>query len=155
MTDDRRAVSRRITPPIYLIIAAALMIALHVYVPATQLIEYPWRWLGTASMAAGFGFVLWARAVFQRAGTAARPFTAPKALVVAGPYSLSRNPMYVGLVAMLAGLAVGLGSVTPWLVIPLFIWRIQADVIAAEERLIESAFGGAYLEYKSHVRRWL
>lgn len=155
MNDDRRAGRRRITPPIYFITAGALMIALHVYAPGTQLVGYPWRWLGVAPVVAGFGFVLWAWAIFKRAGTPAKPFTSPKAFVTAGPYALSRNPMYVGLVVMLSGLAIGIGSTTPWLVIPLFIWRLQANVIATEENMLESAFGGAYGEYKSRVRRWL
>lgn len=155
MNDDRRASGRRIIPPIYLVAAGALMILLHLYAPGTQLIEYPWRWLGAVPTVAGLAFIIWARALFNGAGTAAKPFTPPQTLVRAGPYALSRNPMYVGLVVMLAGLAVGLGSMMPWLVIPLFIWRIQVGVIAVEERMIESTFGGTYQDYKSRVRRWL
>ena len=70
-------------------------------------------------------------------------------------YRIPRNPMYLGLLLVLLGVAVFLWSV-PALIGPLafigFIWRFQ---IVPEERILEQKFGPEYVEYKRRVRPWL
>jgi protein-S-isoprenylcysteine O-methyltransferase Ste14 len=78
----------------------------------------------------------------------------PERLVTTGPYAWSRNPMYAGHLAFLAGLAVATGSpvalaALAWHV-PWFARRVRRD----EDRLRER-FGAAYDEYASRVPRWL
>jgi protein-S-isoprenylcysteine O-methyltransferase Ste14 len=75
--------------------------------------------------------------------------------VLDGPFRFSRNPMYLGMVTLLIGVAIGLGSATPWLVIPAFFFLISKRFIAAEERKMEVEFGAEYLSYRSKVRRWI
>jgi protein-S-isoprenylcysteine O-methyltransferase Ste14 len=55
---------------------------------------------------------------------------------------------------LLAGIAVGLGSATPWLVVPFFVWQVTQRFIIVEERKLETTFGHRYLDYKGKVRRW-
>ena len=63
--------------------------------------------------------------------------------------------MYLGMAFVLVGIAIALGSATPLLVIPLFVWQAMNRFIIPEERKLESTFGWTYTEYKSRVRRWL
>ena len=76
-------------------------------------------------------------------------------LVTEGPYHYSRNPMYAGLALTLAGLALVLGSLSPLIVPPIFVWWITTRFIQKEEAMLEQRFGAQYLDYKQRVRRWL
>jgi protein-S-isoprenylcysteine O-methyltransferase Ste14 len=62
--------------------------------------------------------------------------------------------MYAGLVSMLAGTAIMLGTATPFLVLPVFVAVLVTRFIGKEERGLERQFGGRYLAYKREVRRW-
>jgi protein-S-isoprenylcysteine O-methyltransferase Ste14 len=83
------------------------------------------------------------------------PFSDATVLVTAGPYRFTRNPMYLGMAGILAGTAIWLGSITPWLVLPAFMRLIAERFIAPEEAMLERAFGSRYREYCAAVRRWL
>ena len=92
---------------------------------------------------------------FRRAGTAVVPFERSTVLVTNGLYRFTRNPMYLGLVLSLVGVAILLGSFGAWLPLPIFIWILQTQFINGEERFLEEIFGAPYLDYKKRVRRWL
>ena len=72
-----------------------------------------------------------------------------------GLYAYSRNPIYLAMIICLTGIATLLGSLTPFIVGPLFAWSIQRNVIAAEEQMLESTFDETYRQYKQRVGRWL
>ena len=63
--------------------------------------------------------------------------------------------MYLGMLLILGGVAVLLGTVTPLLVVPVLARLIQRRFIHAEEGALERRFGREYTRYKSRVRRWL
>jgi protein-S-isoprenylcysteine O-methyltransferase Ste14 len=84
-----------------------------------------------------------------------KPFEPSTSLVMAGPFAFSRNPMYLGMALVLAGIATALGSTTPWIVTPLFMWQVTRCFIVPEEHKLQATFGSRYLEYKAKVRRWL
>jgi protein-S-isoprenylcysteine O-methyltransferase Ste14 len=77
------------------------------------------------------------------------------ALVVDGPFRFTRNPVYLGMVLFLFGVGVLLGSLTPFLVIPLFALVIDRRFVRVEEAMLTKAFGPSYSAYQSRVRRWL
>ena len=80
--------------------------------------------------------------------------TPPERLVTSGPFALSRNPMYLGHLIFLAGLALSLRS---WLAVVFLVvtaLRLVRRVRRDEERLAER-FGAAYLEYRARVKRWI
>jgi protein-S-isoprenylcysteine O-methyltransferase Ste14 len=70
-------------------------------------------------------------------------------------FRLSRNPMYLGLILVLAGAALLLSSPLALLVAPAYGWWVQRRFIAREERLLEDRFGDAYRAYCLRVRRWV
>ena len=145
----------RVIPPVYFLLALMAMVALHYLVPIAQLINSLFRYTGIVLVVSAIALVLWAAVLFRRAGTTIKPFQKSSALITGGPYRITRNPIYVGMVGALIGTAVLLGSVAPFLVIPAFAALIQSKFIRAEEAALERTFGSVFLDYKSKVRRWL
>ena len=147
--------SRKIIPPVYLLISLILMFVLDRYLPVQKVITSPFNYSG---IFVGFcGLVLATNGLmsFKKAGTAIKPFEASTALVTDGLYRYTRNPMYLGLVILLIGVASYLGSLTPYIVIPVFFLIIQDCFIKHEEPFLENIFGKEYLDYKNNVRRWI
>ena len=72
-----------------------------------------------------------------------------------GIYSISRNPMYVGLAILYLGVTCLIGNWWNIILFPLLFLIIQEYIIKREENYLERAFGAEFLEYKNRVRRWL
>ena len=83
------------------------------------------------------------------------PYDPPGALVARGPYRYSRNPMYVGVLTILAGLALARWSTTLAAYAVVVALGFTAFVLAYEEPHLEQEFGDGYREYKRRVPRWL
>ncbi len=83
------------------------------------------------------------------------PFQEPTHCITDGVFRYSRNPLYLGEVIMLLGLAALLGAWQALLPIPIFATVIQLRFILPEERLLRQRFGGAYESYFRRVRRWV
>ncbi len=147
--------SHKILPPVYLLIAVLLMAGLNYFTPLHTILAAPITYLGIGLIILGFLIVIWPAASFGRVGTPIRPFEESTDLVTNGMYRVTRNPMYLGMVAVLLGVAVLFGSASPFLLIPIFSWIIQTKFVKFEEALLEETFGDEYIEYKSRVRRWL
>lgn len=147
--------SRFLVPPVYFLVALLLMVFFHRVAPWAQVLEAPYRYAGIIIAGVALGLGAWAAALFRRAGTNIRPFMPSTALVVSGPYKLTRNPMYLGMAGILLGAAVFMGSLTPFVVIPAFMALIAERFIIPEEAKLEAAFGRDYTDYKARVRRWL
>jgi protein-S-isoprenylcysteine O-methyltransferase Ste14 len=117
---------------------------------------------GTARLAAGVilvaaGVAFGGAAVrrFVRAGTNLEVYKPATALVTDGPYQISRNPMYLTLSLVVAG--IGLLANNAWILVVLIptLAVMHVGVIVREERYLEAKFGDEYRRYKSRVRRWL
>jgi protein-S-isoprenylcysteine O-methyltransferase Ste14 len=92
---------------------------------------------------------------FTRAGTPVPSNQPVRALVTTGIHGWSRNPIYVGMFLLYAG--IGIAAHSPWVIVlalPLFI-ILRYGVVAREEAYLERRFGDAYCDYKARVRRWL
>ena len=145
----------RIVPPIYFFAALLVMVGLHLYVPIDTMLHSPFNLVGWLFVAFGLSLTLWAAGLFRIAGTPIRPFRQSTMLVLAGVYRITRNPMYLGMVLVLLGMALLLGTVAAFVPIPLFVWQIQRKFVVPEEAFLEGLFGQPYVAYKSRVRRWL
>ena len=99
--------------------------------------------------------IVWSRRAFQSGCTPITPFTESTALIRHGLYRWTRNPMYLGAVLLVSGVAILLGSVTPLLVAVVFFVILQEGFIRHEERLLERRFGEEYRNYRHSARRWL
>jgi protein-S-isoprenylcysteine O-methyltransferase Ste14 len=92
---------------------------------------------------------------FLRARTPMEPWKPASALVTAGPYRLTRNPMYLGMACLYTGLAMAFGLLWSLALLPVALVMVDRLVIAREERYLERRFGDSYREYRTQVRRWL
>lgn len=94
---------------------------------------------------------------FRKAKTTVNPVRPENTstLVDSGIYSLSRNPMYLGLLLLLSALSVYLGSTLALLMLPMFIWYLNTFQIKPEESMLLQHFGYDYSEYCQRVRRWI
>jgi protein-S-isoprenylcysteine O-methyltransferase Ste14 len=75
-------------------------------------------------------------------------------LLSTGIYAVSRNPMYLGLVGILCGISIILGSWFSFLIIPIFVFYINKYQIIPEERAMKALFKDEYLSYCDKVKRW-
>ncbi len=92
---------------------------------------------------------------FLRAGTNV-PTTRPTtALVIVGPYRVSRNPIYTGMILLLLGIGVMVDSAWVLALAAPFALILRYGVIAREERYLDGKFGDAYRAYRASVRRWI
>ena len=91
---------------------------------------------------------------FTRAGTNVNPYRPTLALSTTGIYAYLRNPMYVGLGFLVAGIGIGLAS--DWTLVMLVVGAvaIHVGVVKREERYLEATFGQAYRNYKDTVPRY-
>lgn len=103
---------------------------------------------------AGSALSVWSIAAFRIARTAIMPMYPASRLVTSGPYRYSRNPMYVSLMLVYAGLALIYNSAWPALFLPL-VWIAIHWVIRREERALEQSFGTHYAAYARTVGRWI
>ena len=78
----------------------------------------------------------------------------PDRLLTAGPYALSRNPVYLGHLIFMLGLALSTGSKLTWAILLVNLPWFQGRVLYDEQRLREQ-FGAEYEAYCRRVRRWL
>jgi protein-S-isoprenylcysteine O-methyltransferase Ste14 len=147
--------TRRLFPPAYLLITLCMMLGLHFLSPVAIVIPPPWILAGLLPLLAGILLNLHGAGLFQSAGTTIQPFAPSQVLVMQGAYRISRNPMYLGFALVLLGVAILLGTLAPFITIPIFILLIQQRFIRAEERMLAERFGAVYTAYRQRVRRWL
>jgi len=117
-----------------------------------------WRLLvttGALLFVAGTAMMLAAAGLFRRLGTNIPPSQPTTFIATTGPYRWTRNPMYLGMTLVYAGLAISLDEPIALALLPLVVIAIQTQVIAREERYLEAKFGDDYRRYKAEVRRWL
>ena len=152
MADDLDAMP--IQPPLaavaYLVMAWGLQYGL----ATPRLVPPAWGGAGLVLLGAGVVLYVWAIVLFRRAGT---PYQtgAPSVLVESGPYRLSRNPMYLGLTAILLGIGLLVGTL-PFLLVPLvFVLTVNLVHVPREERALEETIGEPYRQYRERVRRWI
>ena len=147
----------RVPPPLLMAVVALLMWFAARMLPALDF-HVPAR-IALAAALAVIGVLIACVAFFhfRRAGTTVNP-TKPHdsaRLVDAGIYRLSRNPMYLGDLLLLAACALWLANAAAFLGLPLFVAYLNRFQIGVEERILQARFGAGYDAYRRAVRRWL
>ena len=110
---------------------------------------------GYALLLVGSAAMSWPLVLFFSKHTTTKPGMKSKALVVEGPYRISRNPMYVGLVVFYLGAMLARDEMAPLMTLALTVAYLQWVVIPIEEKRLSEAFGKKYTGYRARVRRWL
>ena len=115
----------------------------------------PGRAVGIVILGLALFFIPTAPILFAIHKTTIVPHGKARTLIERGPYRISRNPMYVGLVLIYLGVTFLLGTAWPLLFLAFPVWVTHAKTIPYEEQMLERAFGDEYRGYKERVRRWL
>lgn len=142
-------------PPIYVVAALVAMSAAHAYMPIARIFVFPWNLVGIVPLLVGAALILLALLLFVRNSTTSNPDGVPATLVTSGPFRVTRNPMYVGILLMLLGIACLLGTVGPLFAVPALGVVFDIVFIRREEKRMETIFDDAYRRYKAKVRRWI
>jgi len=146
---------KRSLPPTYFLGAIVLMLVLHFILPIRQLIVAPWRWLALIPVVFGILIELVADRAFKQAQTTVKPFETSTVLVTAGVFRVTRNPMYLGMIFMLLGGWILLGSESSFLPIPMLAILLDRIFIRPEEAMLRETFGEQYDAYWRNTRRWI
>ena len=110
---------------------------------------------GGVLVLAGLAIAQWHARLFKRIGTNINTFGEPGTLTTAGLFAHTRYPMYLGMLLALAGVALALGTLSPWLLVLQFFVLAQCWYIPLEERKLAARFGRQYADYCRDVRRWI
>lgn len=147
----------RIPPPLVGVATAAAMAALDAAAPGAALSFPGQKALAGAVALAGLAVDLVSVGAFWRAKTTVTPLKPEKAktLVVTGLYRYSRNPMYLGVLMILAGWALWLGNPLNVVLLAGFVAFITVFQIKPEEDALREKFGADYEAYCKRVRRWI
>lgn len=144
-----------ILPPTYFWVAAVLSFLLHFAFRKMIVVPYPWSIIGFVPIVFGAVFNIWADQLFKKRNTTVKPFEHPSVLVTDGPFAWSRHPMYLGMTAILLGIAVICGTLPSFLGPILFWLVIRSKFVRAEEQSMSDAFGEEYAEYQKRVQTWI
>ncbi len=97
----------------------------------------------------------WALAMMAKHRTALLPGDASTTVIEDGPFAFSRNPLYVGLLVLSAGVALLAGSLWAVVALPLEWALLRWGAVLPEEHYLTATFGSTYTDYADRVRRWL
>ncbi len=122
----------------------------------------PAEYVGTASyfvgwllILLGLGIATISIALFRRHKTTVIPRNTPSAMITAGPYRYSRNPIYLADAFILLGFIVLKGSVLGLIFLPVFMLVIQTRFIHGEEAGLEAEFPDEFKAFCGSTRRWI
>ncbi|WP_439633663.1 methyltransferase family protein [Glycocaulis sp.] len=152
-----RWLETRIPPPLVVLVSGALGWGLMALTPGLSM-GFPGQ-AAFGLLVAALGVAIAAAGIlaFQKARTTVSPIDprAASTLVVTGIYNYTRNPMYLGMAAMLLGWTIILGHPSGLVGIAFFVAYINHFQIRPEERALQALFGDGFTAYCARVRRWI
>ena len=143
-------------PPFVPLIALALGVVGHLWLLPLSLPMAGVLRVGVAVLLVGLGLGLMAAAfgMFRSTGQDPKPWESTPEIISTGIYRHTRNPMYVSMGLLQAGIGVALANGWVVLLVPVTWIVIYLTAIRHEEAYLENKFGSVYTDYKASVRRW-
>jgi protein-S-isoprenylcysteine O-methyltransferase Ste14 len=111
--------------------------------------------LGLVLLAIGLYFRVWASYVFFEAEIKHLAKKPQAKLITKGPFAISRNPLYLGIIFIIFAASFIAGSLSGLIACALFFILLNWHTRSVDEAGLEKAFGDEYRQYKSKVYRWL
>jgi protein-S-isoprenylcysteine O-methyltransferase Ste14 len=145
----------KIIPPILVGILMLVMIPTTILCPGQPMFPSPYQWSGLAVVVLGVFFLLSGHRTFMERGSEIHTFKIPRNLVTSGVFQVSRNPMYLGFLLILLGVAVCTNEALNLFYAFAFFLVANYWYIPTEERNAQKVFGELYEVYQNRVRRWL
>lgn len=142
-------------PPVWLALAICLVWLQAHYAPVGPAPGRLVMGIGGLFVALGVAVIVAAALEFLRHKTTIIPHQTPARIIERGIFSISRNPIYLGDVLILAGIILRLGAWPSLLGVGIFAWWIQRHFIVPEEDRMRVKFGADFFRYERNVRRWL
>jgi protein-S-isoprenylcysteine O-methyltransferase Ste14 len=118
-------------------------------------VTHPSQFVGVGIALAGLVLIFVTLGLFRRFRTRPEPWQPSTTLIRGGIYRLSRNPMYLGMAILSAGVALFFESIAAFVLLAATILVMDRYVIAREEAYLTRRFGSDYDDYRKRVRRWL
>jgi protein-S-isoprenylcysteine O-methyltransferase Ste14 len=153
--DDRDNAGVLAPPPLIYLGALALGLLLDKKLPIPFLPRSISRALGWPLLVGGVSLMSWFFFTMRRADTPIDPREPVSNLATDGPFCYTRNPAYLSMAMIYAGISSLANAFSSILLLPAVLVVIQRGVIEREERYLERKFGQEYLRYKDQVRRWI
>jgi len=146
-----------IPPPLLYVVIFLIAIFLQKKIPIKDDIFHlkATRILGALFLLSSLYFLITSLSKFFTTKNTLIPFKPAASLETTGVYSLSRNPMYLGLALVYLGITCLIGNWWNVLLFPILILLVQEIIIKKEEQYLERAFKDKFYNYKNKVRRWI
>jgi len=156
-SDGKDGAAVRFPPPFVPVIALAIGIILERYVlPISPSLSSLIRFgVGGLLLVTGLGLMAAAFGLFRSTGQDPKPWEVTPEIISTGIYGFTRNPMYVSMGLLQAGIGLALSNLWVVLLVPVTWITIYRLAIRYEEAYLERKFGSEYLDYKRAVRRWV
>jgi protein-S-isoprenylcysteine O-methyltransferase Ste14 len=136
-------------------LALLALVIIQFLIPGHQFLKFPWNLSGFIPLILGSLLNLIADKAFKNARTTVKPFETSSKLITTGVFKLSRNPMYLGMVLILTGIAVLIGSWPPFIICAVFAFLMDVKFIKIEEKMLAEIFPDQWENYTRKVRRWI
>jgi protein-S-isoprenylcysteine O-methyltransferase Ste14 len=155
MADNQDNPGIRVPPPLIYVLPllSGLLLDRRVHVPFLP--RNAARGLGWPLIGGGVALSRWFLRTMRDAEAPVRTDKPVPRLTTNGPFHYTRNPGYLAMAMIYAGVAVLRNALWAVLLLPVVLYVIQREVIGREERYLERAFEEEYLAYKARVRRWV
>ena len=145
----------RVPPPLLYVGMLIIGLLLSAVFPTAVLSGWLPTLSGVVLAALGLIMMVWAAITMRRAGESPVPTEPTRTLVANGPFRFSRNPLYLAMTLVYAGIALAFGSLWALALLLVVLVIMDRGVIASEEQYLQGQLGDSYLQYKTRVRRWL
>lgn len=146
---------RFLIPPVLVLVTIGGMLVLDRMLPSPELIKTPYTWLGGVIALAGLALAQAHARLFHSLRINIQTFGEPSDLCERGLFSRSRNPMYLGMLVLLSGVAWCLGSLVAFAGPLLFLLAAQYWYVPYEEARLRRKYGERYDDYCRRVPRWI
>lgn len=142
-------------PPRIAMALTAIAAAIHWSLNIREPMRLSMPWIGASIGIGGFILMMWSWGLFKQQHLAICLPAKTAHITKAGPYRFSRNPMYLGMILMLLGLALYVGTLPFYLSAIGYYAILNFFFCPYEENKLANAFGNEYKEYRNRVRRWV
>ena len=155
MADEQDNPGIRVPPPLTYLLTLLLGLGLDRRLHLPFLPHRVARVFGWPLVGGGMALATWFVRTMHGADTTLDVDKPVSSLVQDGPFRYSRNPGYLSLAMLYAGIAILRNALWAILLWPLLVLMTQRELIEREERYLERTFGEEYMAYKRRVRRWV
>ncbi|MBN1994105.1 MAG: isoprenylcysteine carboxylmethyltransferase family protein [Anaerolineae bacterium] len=142
------------TPPTYFFICVLVAAIPYFFFVQYNIIPFPFNWLGLGPLVMGLGLNYLATRELEKYNTP-HNFSPARTLVRSGVFGFSRNPIYLGMILGLGGIAILFQNPLSLLAPIFFYLVIEFKFIPFEEQKMTVEIGAPYLQYKQSIRKWL